>query len=1079
MSQPAVQVPPTNSAEYWDRRFEQDWQEKGGQEQSRFFYHLALDHMPKWLVRLIRTERLTICDWGCATGEGADLLAHHLNAQVTGIDFSEAAIAEAKSRFKKPSFRAVDLLQESIEERYDVVLSSNTLEHFSDPWGVLESISTYAQQALVILIPYREYDRHFEHEYSFDEKNIPALVAGEFHLVFSQVIDTGGLKPSYWPGEQILLVYAKPQLIDRVSLSLEDLPLEHAEQAERTALEEQLATAVAASKAAQDELKASYERAQDELKASYERAQDELKASNERADADRHKLEQLDALVLRLQSVNSELTTNFSNKITFLNEAVQKKDKLLAKSEAELRKAATRLKQLDTQLRTVQVSHSWRVTAPLRSFTIAARRAMRAAKGGSWKVARRIYRGLPLPSPIKTKLRERVLGPLPPQPEVKAKQRSRGLPASVTAAATSPLLSQRLGEGTPMLPPLTRAPEPADVFVWGIIDWHFRIQRPQHIARGFANHGHRVFYFSNNFVNDAQPGFRIEPISDDGLLNVVYLHVAGAPSIYFGAASAETEAAILASLGAFLRQAAPRSILSLVQHPFWLPFADKVPNRQLVYDLMDHHEGFGDNAPDILALEKRALKTADHVIVTSTFLEEVARAKNSSVSVVRNAAEYEHFARRPDNVFTDPAGRRIIGYYGAIAGWFDVDLVEQIAQRFPSELILLIGADSAGVEERLKAYPNVKFTGEVKYAELPYYLYAFDVCLMPFKVIPLTLATNPVKVYEYLSAGKPVVCVDLPEIAQFGGLVATARGYDQFIAHVENLLQNPGGDQAVAARRKFASEQTWDHRIASMIRSLAATPQPRISIIVVTYNKLELTHACLTSLEQNTHYKNVEIIVVDNASTDETPHYLQSWAKRGKHRIVIQNEKNLGFAAANNQGLKRATGAYLVLLNNDTYVTPGWVGTLVTHLRRDPDLGIIGPVTNNIGNEARIDISYGPMEEMQHVALAYTSSHLGKMFPLRTAAFFCVAMTRKAYEQVGDLDESFGIGMFEDDDYCRRIQLIGMHVACAEDVFVHHYHSASFNEMNSAHRKALFDSNKRIYEEKWGAWVPHTYRVRS
>ncbi|MFX7804576.1 glycosyltransferase, partial [Acinetobacter baumannii] len=78
------------------------------------------------------------------------------------------------------------------------------------------------------------------------------------------------------------------------------------------------------------------------------------------------------------------------------------------------------------------------------------------------------------------------------------------------------------------------------------------------------------------------------------------------------------------------------------------------------------------------------------------------------------------------------------------------------------------------------------------------------------------------------------------------------------------------------------------------------------------------------------------------------------------HKLILNND-NKGFAAANNQGVNIASGKYIVLLNNDTHVTPGWVQTLINHLEFDETIGIIGPVTNNIGNEAKIDINYSDM----------------------------------------------------------------------------------------------------------------------
>src|SRR5207249_3841258 len=135
--------------------------------------------------------------------------------------------------------------------------------------------------------------------------------------------------------------------------------------------------------------------------------------------------------------------------------------------------------------------------------------------------------------------------------------------------------------------------------------------------------------------------------------------------------------------------------------------------------------------------------------------------------IVHNGCEPGHFAERPQRVYVDRQRRPIIGYYGAIAEWFDTDLVLQLAGEIPSALILLVGADTAGVGEATRQIPNIVMTGEVPYNDLPFYLHAFDVCILPFKINELTLATNPVKAYEYLSAGKPVVSVDLPELSCF------------------------------------------------------------------------------------------------------------------------------------------------------------------------------------------------------------------------------------------------------------------------------------------------------------------------
>mgnify|MGYP000518193144 CR=1 FL=1 len=621
-------------------------------------------------------------------------------------------------------------------------------------------------------------------------------------------------------------------------------------------------------------------------------------------------------------------------------------------------------------------------------------------------------------------------------------------------------------------------PNKRDIFIFSVIDWHFRVQRPQHFASSFAKAGHRVFFFSNHFVDDTTPGYEIEQLDPQLNLYQIKLHVSSAPAIYFAPPTIEALGMIQRSLAKLILDFAAVSSVSVIQHAYWYPLAKHIANTIRIYDCMDHHEGFGNVPEKLIDIEKDMLREADLVIVTSAWLQELTQGYNNNVMVVRNAGEYEHFSALPKHKYTDAKNRKIIGYFGAIAEWFDLDLIKAIAIAQPDALILLIGNDTINAQKTLKRLPNVQFTGEIPYQQLPYYLHAFDVCLLPFQVIPLTLATNPVKVYEYLAAGKPVVCVDLPEIAQFGDLVSRASTQDEFVRRVSDIISLPDDELAIQLRKEFAREQTWDHRIEVLEQAILNIPLPKISVIVLTYNNLELTKACLDSILRWSDYPNIEIIVVDNASTDGSPEYLTAFQEKHPQVKLLLNEKNLGFSAGNNVGLKAATGDYLVMLNNDTVVTPGWLLTMLRHLQADSSIGLIGCVTNNIGNEAKINIEYSNIEDMLPLAMHYTTSHMGKHFPIRTAAFFCVMLPRKVFEQVGLLDENFGRGFFEDDDYCRRIEQIKLRTVCAEDVFIHHHLSASFNKLKQKERQKLFDDNKVIYEKKWGEWTPHEHRTR-
>ncbi|MBJ6889040.1 glycosyltransferase family 2 protein, partial [Vibrio cholerae] len=149
----------------------------------------------------------------------------------------------------------------------------------------------------------------------------------------------------------------------------------------------------------------------------------------------------------------------------------------------------------------------------------------------------------------------------------------------------------------------------------------------------------------------------------------------------------------------------------------------------------------------------------------------------------------------------------------------------------------------------------------------------------------------------------------------------------------------------------------------------------------------------------------------------------------------------------NNVGLEKATGDILVVLNNDTYVGPYWLEGLVGALEKNPELGIVGPVTNNIGNEAKINISYGNWVQLNNSAINYIVENRNKLYPVECLAFFCVAIPRSVYESVGPISEDYGLGFFEDDDYCKAVEKAGFKIAVVEDSFVHHHLSASFNKL--------------------------------
>lgn len=370
--------------------------------------------------------------------------------------------------------------------------------------------------------------------------------------------------------------------------------------------------------------------------------------------------------------------------------------------------------------------------------------------------------------------------------------------------------------------PTEYSPAPADpmcpdYLIWGVIGWHYRLQRPQHLAMELARAGRRVFYISSEFVDHPGSGFRVESLDEEGRLFQVFLHLRGAPPIYYKPPVKEALRQLRGGVERLVAWGTINNPVSLVHHPFWYELAalSGVTDR-LVYDRMDLHEGFhiGMNTYSVALaqMEKSLMVRADLTITTSAWLDQDTALHTKRRLLLRNAGDYQHFSAICNPCFKDNAGRRVIGYFGAIANWMDLELVAAVARHFPDCLLLLIGHDQCEAASHLSTFPNVRLTGEMPYHRLPFYLHGFDVCILPFRRIPLTLATNPVKIYEYLSAGKPVVAVALPEIELLSDILTVARNQDEFLAGVTQALTESQDAVLVARRQEFAAQQTWVHR---------------------------------------------------------------------------------------------------------------------------------------------------------------------------------------------------------------------------------------------------------------------------
>ncbi|UVI28613.1 glycosyltransferase family 2 protein [Paenibacillus spongiae] len=234
------------------------------------------------------------------------------------------------------------------------------------------------------------------------------------------------------------------------------------------------------------------------------------------------------------------------------------------------------------------------------------------------------------------------------------------------------------------------------------------------------------------------------------------------------------------------------------------------------------------------------------------------------------------------------------------------------------------------------------------------------------------------------------------------------------------------------------------------------------SIIIPTYNQLRYVKECIESIARYTS-EPYELIVIDNASDDGTSAYLKSAG--GGLRFQINNE-NKGFAGAVNQGLMLARGTTLMILNNDSVVTPDWLSNLLTCLHSNPHYGIVGPVTNYISGDQLIETSYSNIEEMQQFSRTFNRSDASRWVVTGRLTGFCMLFRREDFRRLGYFDEGFEIGNCEDDDYGLRARLLGMQLVIAKDTFIHHYGSVSMKSLNGRFDQ-VYKKNLAFYANKW------------
>jgi glycosyltransferase involved in cell wall biosynthesis len=213
-----------------------------------------------------------------------------------------------------------------------------------------------------------------------------------------------------------------------------------------------------------------------------------------------------------------------------------------------------------------------------------------------------------------------------------------------------------------------------------------------------------------------------------------------------------------------------------------------------------------------LEAEDWLVRHADHVFATSRQLAEERRPKNPHTTYLPEAADVVPFmVSRTEPADLTGLPRPRICFFGTLDVWLDQDLLSRVAAAYPQAAIVLIGPIRCDLDP-LRCLPNVHLLGARSHDSLPGYLQHMDVLIIPYQITPYTATVHPVKTYEALATGKPLVTTDLPELRPYTGPVTVARDEEGFLAGIAAALAETD-PTAVEARRALARQNTWDARM--------------------------------------------------------------------------------------------------------------------------------------------------------------------------------------------------------------------------------------------------------------------------
>ena len=773
-----------NSENYWDGRFSADWESCEGPRQSRFFSRLTLENLPSWLIEKIRVQSLTLVDWGCAQGDGTDVWASYISSQqLTGVDFSAIAIEQASNRYPSIRFLNENWLEKSTENNnsYDIVFSSNTLEHFSQPYEVLDILGARAKKAVILALPYREFDRIDEHFYSFSPTNIPLELKNGFRIIWSRVINCRHLPNTLWAGDQIFMVYAESSWLNSLKLTLSDCKIEQDDTATAITNLHQEIIVVEDQLASLGQEVATRDGQITNLNQSIIERNEQITNLNQSVIERDGQITHLNQSMIE----RNEQITNLNQsaierdgQITGLNRTMIDKDLILENSRREI-------SILNSKIDDFIKSRSWRYTRPFRFLKDLGRALVHPPE--RYALVKRIY--WYLPAFLRQRLNAKRAAYV--SKNLKMRKTTTDLYAPPRQASTEWIARVKASSKVVVIP-------------CGFEFEELVNQRPINAAKYFSQNGYLVLFVAWQWAPEetlAKGCAEVWPqVWQIPLYDFLDLHVA--------LPSRDQEALYLLTM--------PAAVL-----------INCVPNLRskgyaIIYDVMDDWEEFFNSGQApwyVKELEAQLVLQSDLVCGVSPALVDKFSAIRTDIFVNGNGYTAEVLGLENRYIANQNLqSSLIIGYFGHLTdAWFDWELIFSLAENYNNISFEIIGyGEPKWAINRAKNFKNLRLIGKVLPSELNTYVRNWSYGIIPFIESDLSLAVDPIKIYEYIYFGLPVFVTGIEHLKNYPSVAWAKREAAIELFDVFLKKSKPDAHQV----QEFLAKTTWEARFNELCARL-------------------------------------------------------------------------------------------------------------------------------------------------------------------------------------------------------------------------------------------------------------------